>query len=73
MLVIVGSWSQLKMKTGPQKLMLTFPIVTDSFFIPPSIHDMQLKTKQTNEKIPPHKTDLKVASSHIIVVFPRRL
>lgn len=42
-------------------------------FYPPSIHDMQLKTKQTNEKIPPHKTDLKVASSHIIVVFPRRL
>lgn len=73
MLVIVGSQLQLKLKTTPQKLMLTtFPFVTDSFFFYPlSVHDMQLKTKQ--KIIPPNKTDVKVASSHIIVVFPSRL
>lgn len=53
-LVITGSWSQLKMKTGPQKLMLTtFPFVTDSFFNPPRVHDMQLKPKKkTKQKKP---------------------
>lgn len=72
MLEILGSRSRLKLKTSPQKLMLTtFPFVTDSVFYPLSVHDMQLKTKQ--KIIPPNKSDMKVASSHIIVVFPRRL
>lgn len=55
-----------------KRMLTTFPFVIH--FLSPSVNGMKLEgKKERKERVPPHKTDVEAASSHTIMVFPRRL